>query len=191
MIMNPVLSYQPAPGPDEYETVTIACGRCGETHIHGAGDGFRGANCRWAGARDYWITGTGAAKARYARGDRRRTLNPYRSNCDLARILKKRWGWDRVPIDVLTKAIGTRLITHNDPGSIRTAPANWIASTDFITFCWRCLNRYDCRTFYDLDSLYLVHVGNRLPCSRTLLPTYCPDQRLSDAAACELGRRFL
>lgn len=164
MIKSPVLGWRPSPGPHEYETVNVACPRCGCIHIHGAGDGPRAAHCQHSGARDYEIAGTDKARKRYQQGGTKCRANPFRSNADLIKQIKRREGWQRVSAEALETAFGKFLLSHPAPDRVRLMGApefdQWLNSDEFLRFA--ILQTFKVRHFSSFLLLNLFLRGARL-----------------------------
>jgi hypothetical protein len=136
----PILSWRSEDYPGDSPTIKIACPLCGNTHEHGAGAGPRTAHCmvNWRPKRSYEIRDEDFARRRYLSGDWSIAVNPYRTDRELVRQMRKTLGWQRVPAERLEKVFGEWLYQRVDVGEIRAlSPAEfdtWLRGNGFMDF---------------------------------------------------------
>ncbi len=135
----PVLSWREQRDPGGGGTIKIACPFCGHTHGHGAGAGVRTAHCMvsWR-TRSYEIGEEDFARRRYLSGDRSIAVNPYRTDRELLRRMRKTLGWQKVSFERLAGLFGEWLYQRANVGEIRAlSPAEfdtWLHGNEFMEF---------------------------------------------------------
>lgn len=143
----PILQWRPSTDPPHCsDTVKVACPFCGCIHEHGAGAGFRTSHCQGRRARTYEIGDDDFARRRYLSGDRCIAKNPYRTDRELVRQMRKTMGWQRVPAERLEKLFGEWLRQQDNVGEIRALSATefdtWLRGREFMRFIGdRCFTK--------------------------------------------------